>query len=90
MARASVIGTEPVVCLAVLKQDPGMQADLQELHKFREKVAIARAEALRLGHTKLAERLAQSMVGIERTIAELEEDYARTGPQVVKRLIGAT
>ncbi len=69
-----------------------MQTDIEELHGFREKVAIARTEALRLGHKKLAERLAQSMVGIDLTIAELEEDYARTRPHIeaLKRLVGAT
>ena len=69
-----------------------MQADIQDLQKFREQVAIARAEALRLGDTRLASLLAKSMVGIDLTIAELEEDYARTRPQVeaLKRLVVAT
>ena len=69
-----------------------MQGDIQELHKLREKIAIACTEALRLGHTKLASLLARSMVEIDLTIAELDEGYARTQPQVeaLKRLIGAT
>ena len=69
-----------------------MQGDIQELHRLREKVAIARAEALRLGHTKLAALLAKSMIGIDLTIAELVEIDTRTRPQVeaLKRLIGAT
>ena len=69
-----------------------MQANMQDLHRLREQTVIARAEALRLGKTALVSLLTKSIVGIDLTIAELEEDYARTRPQVeaLKRLIGAT
>ena len=62
-----------------------MQDIFQELRRFREKVVvIAHAEALRLGY----EKLAQSIVGVDLTIAEV---VARTQPQVeaLKLLVGA-
>ena len=69
-----------------------MRGDIRDFYKIREKTVIAWAEALRLGKTALVALLTKSIVGIDLTIAELEEDYARTRPQVeaLKRLIGVT
>ena len=68
-----------------------MTADIQDLHIFREKIAVARAEALRLGNTRVAAILINSILGIDLTIAELEECHTRTLPHVeaLKRLVGA-
>ena len=68
-----------------------MDENIRDLHIFREQIANARAEALRLGNTRLGALLLKSIVGIELTIAELDESYARTLPQVeaLKRLVGA-
>ena len=65
-----------------LRQDPGMTADIRDLHIFREKIVVAWAEALRLGNTRLAAILMKSIVGIDLTIAEINEIHARTLPQV--------
>ena len=69
-----------------------MQSDTQELFRLLDIVIIVRARALRLGQTTLAALLATSIVGIKLTIAELDEGYARTLPQVeaLKQLIGTT
>ena len=68
-----------------------MTADIRDLHIFREKIVVARAEALRLGNTRTAAILMKSILGIDLTIAELEECRARTLPHVeaLKRLVGA-
>ena len=77
---------------AVLRHDPGMQADIRDLRRLREKTAMARAEALRLGNRVLASLLAKAMAGIDLKIEEVEENYTRTRPQIeaLKRLVGAT
>ena len=41
-----------------------MKGDSQDLHRFREQIAIACAEALRLGDLKLASLLPPSRVGV--------------------------
>ena len=52
----------------------------------------ARTRALRLGNRALHALLTMSLVAVEDHLAKLEEDYARTQPQVeaLKRLVGAT
>ena len=68
-----------------------MDENSRDLHIVREQIANARAEALRLDNTRLGALLLKSIAGIELTIAELDESYARTLPRIeaLKRLVGA-
>ena len=69
-----------------------MEGDIHDLRRFRDKIAAAYAEAMRLGDSRVASIMMRSMVGIDLTIEQLKRDHARTRPQIeaLKRLIGAT
>ena len=69
-----------------------MEGDLQNLRRFRDKIAAVYAEALRLGDARVASIMMKNMIEVDSTIEKLEQDYARTRPQVeaLKRLVGAT
>ena len=68
-----------------------MQANIQDLHRFREQIDAARTEATRLGNPALHTILTMGLLAVEDRIVEFNED-ARTVRQVetLKRLIGAT
>ena len=69
-----------------------MRARIQDLQNLHQEIEVARAAALRLGNPALHTILTMSLLAVEDSLAKLEEDYARTRPQIeaLKRLVGAT